>query len=416
MLLSGATGAVQRVASILATFFIFPRVLHALGPGAFGIWGAAASLVPLVFVADFGIGSAVVTMISEAIARNRPDEARQHMSAAFVMATLIAVMVVIVGSAAAKWLAPPGAGPAYLIAVIGLSINIPLGLTSSAWTALQRMWMATFNELMYTVFLVVLLSIAIATSPSILLYVGVVYFALFFANTISTILLLYFNINVRPHIFITSKAQLSRIFSAGWKYFILSGLDALSFMFDTVIALQILGGPGAARMAVAQRVCVAAAGILIVLAQPLWPAFVEAAARNDRGWIRSALLRGSALVGLAAIVGATLIGVLGKPLIRLWMGHAIAIEDPLLWSMAIWIVCVSLCRVQIIFLNAIKIMRFQMVLFGISTAVALTLKFVLGPIYGVSGILLATAVTGPLIILPAMAWRVRRWLREELGR
>ena len=80
--------------------------------------------------------------------------------------------------------------------------------------------------------------------------------------------------------------------------------------------------------------------------------------------------------------------------------------------MAIWIISLSLVRVQVLLLNALQIVQFQIVVFAIATVVSLVLKFVLAPKFGISGILMATAATFPIIVLPAILWRVGRWKRS----
>jgi O-antigen/teichoic acid export membrane protein len=412
VVLSGAAGAAQRLISVAATFYIYPHVLHALGPDRFGLWAAAASLATLLFVADFGIGSAIVTLVSEAEAMGRPDAARRHMTAALVLAIVVSILLVAAGSAAAVWLAPPSATSSYLLAVLGLGVNIPLGLASSAWTALQRAWMVALNDFVQMAILVISLSLIIDRHLDELVYVLAVYVSWLVANAISLAILMIRHADLRPAFARLRPSHVRVVADTGGRYFILSGLDALSYLFDTVIALQLLGGAAAAQMAIAQRVCVAATGLLMVMAQPLWPAFVEAAARGDHAWIRSAVVRGTVVLGLAAAGGASILILFGRWLSRLWLGDGMPLGAPLIWSMGAWIIFISLPRVLIILLNSLKMTRFQIGLFAMSTLFAMILKFILAPIFGVSAILLSTAATAAIMVVPALAWRVERWLRR----
>jgi O-antigen/teichoic acid export membrane protein len=150
----------------------------------------------------------------------------------------------------------------------------------------------------------------------------------------------------------------------------------------------------------------------MVIAQPLWPAFVDAAARGDRRWIFRTLARGTLLISGAAIAGSSVIVVFGEALLKIWLKTDIGIQPHTLWVMALWIVALSVVRVQILLLNALGILKFQIWAFSIATALGFVLKFILAPRYGVAGILLATAVTFPVIILPAVLWRISRWRRD----
>jgi O-antigen/teichoic acid export membrane protein len=104
--------------------------------------------------------------------------------------------------------------------------------------------------------------------------------------------------------------------------------------------------------------------------------------------------------------------VFGEALLKIWLKTDIGIQPHTLWVMALWIVALSVVRVQILLLNALGILKFQIWAFSIATALGFVLKFILAPRYGVAGILLATAVTFPVIILPAVLWRISRWRRD----
>ena len=246
-------------------------------------------------------------------------------------------------------------------------------------------------------------------------YVGVVYGALLIASALDLWWLFVRHPELRPARWNVPFARISIVFRTGSRFFILAGFDALSYLFDNTIALQILGPIASAKMAVVQRVCLSAIGILMVVAQPLWPAFVEAAVRGDRRWMFRALARGTTLVTGTAIAGSAVIVLFGGPLLRLWLGTSLGISTSLLWVMAAWIVSLSLVRVQILLLNALRIIDFQIAVFGMATVLAVTLKFVLAPIMGIAGILLATAVTFPFIVLPAMIWRIGRLRGTDAG-
>ena len=409
--LSAGAGVAQRFVAILGTFLMYPRVLHQVGTDMFGVWGAASSLTMLLFVADFGVGAAIMTLVARSLAEDRPDHSRQYIGSAMLLACFISVFIAATGSTAAIYLAPRASVPAFVIAVVGLAINIPLGIASPAWMALQRGWMVALCDLIQTVSLVLGLFVAIQVSDDVRVYVAAVYASWIVANAANITILFVRHPELKPESLRSSLIQTRVVLGTGFRFFILSLLDGLSYMLDNVFALQLLGFAASARMAVIQRVTVAAIGLLMVISQPLWPAFVEAAARRDKAWIGMALVRGSAFVTFAAVAGSAIIIWLGGPLLKIWLGTDIGIDVRLLWAMAIWIVCVTLARVQTLLLSAVGVVRFQIVLFSVSVFAAVALKIAWAPRYGVAGILMATAVTFPVLILPATIWRVHKWRR-----
>ena len=413
--MAAAAGVIQRLVAVVGTFLMFPQVLHALGTNQFGLWGAATSLSMLVAVADFGVGSAIMTLVAHALASEDYDKPREYFTAALVMAVAIAIVLGCGGAAVVFCFAPKPQVAIYLVAVVGVAINVPLGSAQSAWQALQRGWISASWDLVQTIFLITGLVLAVRFTSDLRIYVLIVYAALLSASALNMASLLISHPEIRPISWMASIERLKTVTSTGFRYFILSVFDALSYLLDNVIALQLLGAAASAKMLIAQRVCVAATGLLMVVAQPLWPAFVDAAARGDRHWIYRALARGSLLVTSAAVAGSCVVVLFGSALLQMWLKTNIGIDQSLLWVMGLWIVSVSLVRVQILLLNALRIMRFQIVIFTVATLISVWLKFVLAHRFGIAGILFATAATFPVIILPAMLWRIARW-RKGLGR
>ncbi len=78
---SAGFGVTQRLAQAGWTLALMPVLLHTLRTVGFGAWGAAASLAWLVCLADFGAGSALVTVVARKMALKRVREARQQEAA-----------------------------------------------------------------------------------------------------------------------------------------------------------------------------------------------------------------------------------------------------------------------------------------------------------------------------------------------
>jgi len=329
------------------------------------------------------------------------------------LACTISVLLGSVGLLAAFSLVPRDELPAYLMAIAGVAINVPLGSAQSAWLALQRGWMVGFWDLVQTIFLVTGLATAVHFTADVRVYVAIVYGALLSASSLNMTCLLLTHPELRPTAWLAPIEELKTVMSTGLRYFILSAFDALSYMLDSMIALQLLGAAAAAQMLIVQRICIAAMGLLMVVAQPLWPAFVDAAARGDRRWIFRALAGGSLLVTTAAIAGSSVLVFLGPMFLKFWLKTNIGIDQSLLYVMGFWIVSISLLRVQILLLNALRIMQFQIFVSAFATLIAVTLKVVLAPRYGIAGILMATAATFPIIAFPAIIWRLARWRRSQ---
>ena len=86
-------GVFQRLVQVAFTLLLMPLVLRALGPAHFGIWGAAASLAWLSGLADIGVGTALVTLVAQAMARDEVDEARTQIAGALGVGSLLAALM-----------------------------------------------------------------------------------------------------------------------------------------------------------------------------------------------------------------------------------------------------------------------------------------------------------------------------------
>lgn len=405
----------QRSAQIATSLVLFPLVLHTLGEARFAVWAAVTSLIMLAGLADFGLGPAIMTLVPRALAVGDTTRARDCLGAALTLGCALGALFAGLGSAAALCVAAPGEAPSYLIAIAAIAINVPLGTASSTWIALQRGWMVGLWELVQTVLLLCGLAAAVALTLDVRAYVAAFYAALVVANSANLASLLVRRPEIRPAR-LPPIGALRDMLHTGSQYFALTLLDALTFALDNVIALELLGSAASVQMAVAQRLCSAAAGLLQMMVQPLWSAFAEAAARDDRDWIARTLFRTTAWVAAAAIAGSAILVAFGHPLLRLWLGTDVGISQGFLWVMALWIVTQSVMRVQILLLNALRVVRLQIIVFGIATAMALALKVVLALIYGPMGILLATAVALPSVVIPLMALRRSKSLTRNSAR
>ena len=399
---------------------VVPLLLKVLGPARFGVWGAVASLAGLIGMLDLGLGAALVTLVAEASGLRRDGDARRHVTGALVAATGLAAVTLVVASVIVLVAVPHDQTGPYLIAVAGLAVNVPLNGANCVWMALQKGYISAFWELIQTVAMLAGLVAATWVSVDVRVYVAVVYGGLALANLGSLIHLFLRHPELRPDVGAAGLEAAWAVARKGMMYFAVGLTGGLTYLLDNVLALQLLGPEASARMTVASRICIGAGGVLTILSQPFWPAFAEAGARGDLRWIRRGLVRGTALMIGVAIGGAAFLVTVGGPFLRWWLHADLGFGAGLLWAMAVWIFAQAAGRVPCFLLNAVGVVRFQIVMCAVATSVALCLKFVWAPRLGVAGILWATAMAALLINFPALTWRSGRWLksretRSEMG-
>jgi O-antigen/teichoic acid export membrane protein len=414
VVVSAGVGIFQRLVQVGSTLVIIPLLLRVLGPAKFGMWGAAASLAWLSGLVDIGTGTALVTLVARSSALERAEQARRHIAGALSTGSGLTGLMLLGAFVASIFVVGIGgraqgsAGP-YLIAAIGLALNLPLNAGNNVWMALQKGYIASLWELVQTLLTTVGLVGASVFTTDVRVYVAVVYMGLVLANIGSLVHLFLRHPELRPEGLSLSWAAMREVAGHGVLYFMLALVGGLSFLLDNVLALGLLGPEASASMTIAMRLCVTAVGGLVVMSQPLWPAFADAAERGDRIWIRKALVRGSALLTLLTIAGSALLLLYGERLLRWWLHTNLGIGRGLLWAISAWVLAQALFRVPNLLLNGLSILRYQIAVFSIATALALALKFVLAPYFGDAGILWSTTATVFFIVIPAGIWRICRW-------
>jgi O-antigen/teichoic acid export membrane protein len=416
ILLSVSAGLAQRVGQILTALITLPAALHALGVAGFGVWGAATSIAWLAGMLDFGLGSALVTLVPQALAGGGTADARAHVRAALLGGGTLGVAILAGSLAALAGASSREAALPFVIAGVGLALNVPLSIAQNIWFGLHKGYVAGAWELLQSVLCVLLLLAAAAAGGSVAALVAAIYAGMVVANAGSLTHLLLSRPSLRPQVWRTSLAELRAVIAPGSLLFSIGVCGACAYVFDNILALEWLGPVAAAQMAVAMRVCTTAAAFLSSLTQPLWPAFVEAAAQDDRRWERRGLFLGTLVTAGCAVGGAMLLITVGQPALVLWLHADLRLTPGMYWAMAAWIIALGLPRVSGLLLNAVSILRFQLAAVGLAAVAAFGLKYLLAGRFGVAGIVAATPCAWTGIVWPSYAWRAWRWIARPGGR
>jgi O-antigen/teichoic acid export membrane protein len=360
---------------------------------------------------DFGIGGALLTAIANRRARGEPERARAEATAGILLASCVALVELAAALAAICIWVPAHERAIYLIAAISLGINVPISLAASIWSGLQKLYIASGWEAVQTLLSVGGLYLLTRLTSDVRFYVAITFGGLLLANLGSLIHLFLSHTELRPRQPFPARALFADLARRGVPYVLLALSAALAVNSDIIIALSVLGSEPAARMAVAERANMTALGLLWVVSLPLWPAFTDAAVSGDLAWVRAHLVRGMVLLTACAVAGSAVLIIFGQQLLDLWLRGSLTLGQDVLWAMAVRVVVSSLGQIPTLFLNALGVVWFQVAVALVYSGLALALKLALAPRLGISGILLATAISSGLTYLPAYLWWVWRWMR-----
>lgn len=410
--LSSIIGIAQRFLQIGVTLLITPIVIGVLGKNLFGIWAAAASLTWIAGAVDIGVGYALVTDISRALAANEKENARRLLTGALWLGAVIAVAEIVACVIFIPRFAPIGTSDAYLVAAVCMALNIPFNFSTALWAGTQRFYVVSLWEGAQSLLTACAMLMLSATTHDVRFYVAASVGCVLAANCASLCHFLIAHPELRPFSERPSLVIVRQLISRGTPYLILGLGDFLASYSDNIIALAALGADAAGVIAISQRVCMTAWGLLLALTQPLWPMFANAAARKEISWIKWYIWPAGLLVSLAAILGSALLILFGGKAIEFWLGGKIVIGPEILWAMAIWIIVPAFGRIADILLNALGIVWFQVKVAIVYGILAFGLKISLANAWGAPGILAATGIAYGLTHLPANLWWVTKWIRQ----
>lgn len=409
MIFASAVGLTQRVAQVGASLIALPLALHALRVRGFGVWGAATSLAWLVSMLDLGLGSALITLIPRSVASGQNDIARSHVAAALVCGCGLSVAIMSIGGVFVYFgVRADGTAPFY-VAVVGLALNVPLSIAGNVWFGLHKGYIAGGWELVQTLLTLGLLAAAAACGGGVTAMVCAVYGALVLANLASFVHLFIFHPEMRPRQLNPGLRPLMVVVSQSGVLFALSVMVASSYMFDNLLILHWLGATASAQMTMAMRLCTTAAGMIAVVTQPLWPAFVEAESIGDRNWAMRTLCWGMLMVTVLSVAGAAIMVAFGAPILAWWLHSDIGIGPGLLWATGFWVVVMCTPRVVALLLCAALILRQQLIAATVALVSAIVLKIVLVGRFGTTGVLAATPISWLLIMWPTYLCIALRW-------
>ena len=105
---------------------------------------------------------------------------------------------------------------------------------------------------------------------------------------------------------------------------------------DSIMIAQLLGPDSVGAYAVPERMFSIVSTLLAMALMPLWPAYAEASARGDHGWVRRTFVRSMAISTVGALAMSTILVLSGNVLLKIWVGKTFDPSLPLLVGFSVW--------------------------------------------------------------------------------
>jgi O-antigen/teichoic acid export membrane protein len=403
--LTTIASATARGIAILTSLISVPLSLRYLGSERFGLWMTIVSLALLLQFADFGMGNGLLNAVSEANGKQDPDGARKYVASGFFMLLGIAIFLSVIFAMAYRlvpWprvfnvssgLATREAGPATAVFAACILLNLPLDVVQRVQMGYQEgfatnLWqvggslMGLAGLLLVIHFQGGLPWLVAATSGGPLVAVSLNWITQFGWS--------------KPWLFPKwahfDTLAARKVLGTGILFVVLQLAAAVAYASDNIVLAQVRGSEAVTQYAVPMRMFSVLGTIAAFSFAPLWPAYGEAIARGDIGWVVRTLVRSLQLTLLICGIPAVCLVMLGRNIVHIWVGPLIQPSFFLLLGMGIWAVLGGLGSALAMFLNGANILKFQVVCAVLMASAALVLKILLAGRWGGPGVIWGTVI------------------------
>ncbi len=409
----------------IAALVNIPLARQHLPPELFGVWMMLSALLSFMAFADLGIANVVLNRTTQAQAAGDRQELQRTLTTGYVCTFAIGAALFLAWKAwsvlapeptsVAGTISPisrPEVMAALNIFVLILAISIPasliqrvqLGMQQGYWSGIAQGCGALLTLIAVPMTLCCGGGMAHLIIATLGVQVGI--------NLINTIAWLWrhrlLELAVWRHGFQLSLAR--RLIQSGALFFLLQLSASLAFQSDAIVITQARGQAAYGEFATVQKLFLIVSALLNATILGLWPAFGDAIARRDMEWVKKALRRGVALTITVSTFSVITLVLAMSWIMTHWMKSPINPPRNLLVLLAVWTVVDAVGGILAAFMNGANILRQQV---GISTVMALaaiTGKWLLAPVLGATGAVLATLLAYCLISLPGQVYILKRAL------
>jgi O-antigen/teichoic acid export membrane protein len=424
-------GAIATVSSRAAAMVLMVLTVRwaapALGTERFGVWATFSSMVAMLSFLDLGVGNALINQVANAAAAG---DAKRLVTV--VMGGL--GWLIVIGIAAALVLAAAGAlipwGSLFKLsthavaaearaAAFAFSILFGLNIVSNGLLKVlagqQRSYMAQLIVVVGT----------LCSAPAVWYVahegasVGMLLIAGFGLQACITSLvalrllwsrgILDIRVAVR-----SMREQRGPVFASGSLFFTMQIGTMIGWGSDALLVASFSGASAVAAFAIAQRLFLFASQPVSIANTSLWPAYADAYARTDRGFLRHTLRRSLFLSIAVAFTIAAFLLIAGPWIIPHWTKNAVAVPETLLAVFALWTCFEAGGTSLAMYLNGVGVVREQVVATVFFCAIALPVKIWSIRHAGPTGLVLATTVSYLLTIVALYSTVFRRAILDPI--
>ena len=388
-----------------------PLALRYLGAERYGIWATITTTVVWLNLLDLGIASTLTNRLSQAYAhQDQAGAARANSNAIFLTVVLAALAGGVFGlawtrlnwaglfnvrNAAVEW----DARATILVGGLLTLLALPANVANKAFGGYQELHRLNYITLGAGLCSLVglLAGIALRVSMPVLFLMSPG--CLMLGNLAGALWLVTLSKPwLRPRLELLDRTIMRGLLGSGSAFLAIQLSAIVVFSSDNLVVSHYLGPAQVTPYSVTWRLAGLSAVLQSLLFPALWPAYAEAHAKGNVGWIRRAFAMTMKATFLLNVSCAVVLALYGARLIGWWAGPAAVPAKSLLVAMGGWAVLSGLMTVESCLLAAVGRIREQAALSLVAAGVNLLLSIVLVKRVGSLGAILGTILSYVLVL------------------
>lgn len=405
------TGASNTILTMLVGLLSVPLTVRYLGTERYGIWLTISTILTWLSIADLGVGNGLVNYLSQSNGKDENGKAQEYVSSAFWLLMFIGLIIITFGLVTINfdiWKtifysissdSDRELPIAILSAFVIFGFSFPLSVSSKVFIGYQEGYYCNYFNIAGSIISLFSLILVTYFRGGLALLVIAMFGSKQFVMLISTIFLFAIHKpELLPSLNRVSLKYMRSLMSVGGMFLAVQLAALLIQQTDILVIAKFLGPASVAIYGTALRLFTYIGIFQLWVLSPLWPAYGEAFARNDKQWIMSTL-KYSVLVNMAisAACSAILI-VFSQFFIRIWAGVALVPSFGLILSMAVLWLIRGWTEPFVSFLNGINRLKGQSI-YALGTAFLNVLfQLIAARYFGLVGVVMATIFSYLLIM------------------
>jgi O-antigen/teichoic acid export membrane protein len=394
---------ISKIMALAVMLLSIRWTLPYLGAERFGIWMTIASFSTMLILLDLGIGNAIINRVASAAALDNPEKLKKTISGClgflFIISLAMGVLLYILATnlpiekliKLKNISLLPELRQTVIIFAILFGFNIFGSGVQKLFSGLQRTFESCLASAVCSLLALIGVWWAASHSAAIPLLLVLTLGIQTLGGYLLLLLLIQRKLFALKDIGRRVQQEYKQLFKTGALYFVLQMGVMIGWGSDSLIISSTLGVASVTMYSIAQRLFQFSILGLYMINGPLWGAYADANARQDKDFIKITLYRSMKLTFILSILSIAVIIIFNEFILEIWLANKVIIPLSFLLAFACWTFMENMSGAFGLFLNGMHIVKPQLVSVALFVSISLLMKLLLIEKYGIIVVPLATA-------------------------